>query len=190
MKPYPILILLSFAALVGCGKTIVMEGDWTCSDNGWVKNGNPSGLKPAEPCGGEFEIKLVDKANPSSEPEVDPDFRITNIGDSPALGDPVASVFPIYAIGCDTYGIGNGKPHTYSKIDFFAAKGEKGSSAILLGTTPAGSAGSGECDLQRDEGAQGSDLEPGKYRIWAVRYIEGKPDKRTADIAIPIVGPN
>ena len=130
------------------------------------------------------------KPKPSTVP-TDKDFRITNIaGWNPYdLGNPSA-IFPVYAYSCDIYKIDNGLPLHYSKIDFFIAKDEQNASPILLGTTPGGSAGSGECDLDENESSLKSKLEPGKYRLWAVRYIDGKADKRTPDVLISIVNPN
>ncbi|OGH95034.1 MAG: hypothetical protein A2538_05125 [Candidatus Magasanikbacteria bacterium RIFOXYD2_FULL_41_14] len=113
---------------------------------------------------------------------IDKNFKITNIGNGRKLGDVVMSVFPIYAYGCDTYGDKSGVTLKYSKIDFFAIKDEKNSPTVLLGTTPGGSAGSNECDLTVDENLFKSRIESGKYNIWAVRYIDAKPDKRTIDV--------
>jgi len=118
---------------------------------------------------------------------VDKAFKITNIGTPNFLGNPVTSVFPIYAYMCDTYGMKDGVPLRYSKIDFFISKEAISAPAILLGTTPSGSAGSGECDLLEDESSLKSNLEPGKYRIWAVRYIDNRPDKRTVDNYISVI---
>ncbi|MDO8582209.1 MAG: hypothetical protein Q7S16_05040 [bacterium] len=118
---------------------------------------------------------------------VDTDFRITNIGDSATIGDPVTSVLPIYAYGCDVYGASKDEPQRYSKIDFFISEDKKDSPVTLLGTTAAGSGGSGECDLLSNESSITSKLKPGSYHVWAVRYIDSKPDKRTADIKISLV---
>ncbi|OGH88518.1 MAG: hypothetical protein A3J93_04620 [Candidatus Magasanikbacteria bacterium RIFOXYC2_FULL_42_28] len=113
---------------------------------------------------------------------IDKNFKINNIGNGTNLGDVVMSVFPIYAFGCDTYGDKSGATLKYSKIDFFIVKDETNSPTVLLGTTPGGSAGSGECDLTAGESRFKSRLESGKYRIWAVRYIGDQPDKRTVDV--------
>lgn len=117
---------------------------------------------------------------------IDKEFKITNIGNSSKLGDPATTIFPIFAYQCDIYEVRDNVPLRYSKIDFFISKDEKNSPTIFLGTTPGGSAGSGECDLQENENGLRSKLTAGKYRIWAVRYIDNKPDAQTADVYITI----
>lgn len=117
---------------------------------------------------------------------IDKDFRITNVGDSNNVGDPLNSIFPIHAYNCDIYQVKDRVPLSYSKIDFFLSRNGENASAILLGTTPPGGAGSGECNLYEDESSSKSKLESGKYRMWAVRYIDSKPDKRTPDISITV----
>jgi len=114
------------------------------------------------------------------------DFYITNIGDSARLGDHVSSLFPIFAYQCDIYEVKNNIPLRYSKIDFFISGNEKSSPTIFLGTTPGGSAGSGECDLQENENGLNAKLVAGKYRIWAVRYIDNKPDAQTPPVYFTI----
>lgn len=106
---------------------------------------------------------------------IDPDFHITNVGDA---------IFPINAYNCDTYAVTDGIPLSYSKIDFFLAQDAENAAPLLLGTTPPGGAGSGECDLTAAESSLQSQPAPGKYRLWAVRYINNQPDKQTAAIAI------
>ncbi|MDO8581980.1 MAG: PsbP-related protein, partial [bacterium] len=118
---------------------------------------------------------------------VDADFRITNIGDSATIGDPVTSVLPIYAYGCDVYGMGKDEPQRYSKIDFFISEDKKDSLVTLLGTTAPGSGGSGECDLLEDEKGFTSAPQIGNYNVWAVRYIDGQPDKRSANVMVSLV---
>lgn len=119
---------------------------------------------------------------------VDKNFRITNIGNSETLGDPVTTVFPIYAFMCDIHEItSDNTVLRYSKIDFFISKEEINAPTVLLGSTPGGSAGSGECDLNENESSLMSKVAIGTYRIWAVRYLENKPDKRTIDTKISVV---
>jgi len=118
---------------------------------------------------------------------VDKNFKITNMGNPDFIGNPVTSIFPIYAYMCDTYGTKNGVALHYSKIDFFMSKDIENAPTVLLGTTPSGSAGSGECDLLENESSLTSSVEPGEYRIWAVRYIDNKPDRRTVDNYITVI---
>lgn len=118
---------------------------------------------------------------------IDKSFRITNIGNARELGQAVMSVFPIYAYACETYIDSSGTIQKYSKIDFFAAKDEKKSATILLGSTLSGSAGSGECDLALSESKLKTSLAFGKYKIWAVRFIGNKTDKRTLEVKVEVV---
>lgn len=144
--------------------------------------------KQKESVGKTKPVDAATNTDPIASVSVDKNFRITNIANwNPYdLGDPSA-IFPIHVYGCDIYDIKNGIPLHYSKIDFFISKDGENAPAIFLGTTPPGGAGSGECNLYEDESSLKSKLEPGKYRFWAVRYIENKPDKRTPAVLISIV---
>lgn len=161
---------------------------------GCKNQGPTTALPPSEtPAVSEKQKESVTEL-PASNPlntnsisvSIDKDFRITNVGNSDKIGDPVASVLPIYAYMCDIYDIRDGVPLHYSKVDFFISKDKKNSPVVLLGTTPGGSGGSDECDLLENESALNSQLEPGKYRMWAVRYIDNKPDKRTSDVFVTV----
>ena len=174
MKKFSLLLLSAFL-LIGAG----------CQ--------NRQAAIPLPPKASENESPATQEKPKTSDAAVpiDNDFRITNVaGWNPYdLGD-ASAVFPVYAYSCDIYETDAGVPLRYSKIDFFIAKDEQNATPILLGTTPGGSAGSGECDLDENESSLKSKLEPGKYRLWAVRYIGGAPDKRTPDVLISIVGSN
>jgi len=117
---------------------------------------------------------------------IDNDFIITNVGNANGNGSITTSIIPIFAYQCDIYEVRNNVPLRYSKIDFFISKDEINASSVLIGTTPGGSAGSGECDLLENESILKLQPEPGRYKIWAVRYIDSKPDKRTPDFHITL----
>ena len=55
-KPNPTTIVLSILCILLLATTVVLflrkDGDtWVCNGIEWVKHGNPSALKPAQPCG-------------------------------------------------------------------------------------------------------------------------------------------
>ncbi|MDO8499208.1 MAG: hypothetical protein Q7S66_00935 [bacterium] len=134
-------------------------------------------------------FKFSNYAPLSRSVPIDPNFQITNIDNASHFPASVSAIFPIYAYMCDTYADKNGIPQHYSKIDFFISRDIENAPVTLLGMTPAGSAGSGECDLMAKESTLKDPLDSEKYRVWAVRYIDGKPDKRTADVQILITQP-
>lgn len=133
-------------------------------------------------------LKTATTTDPIASVPVDKDFAITHIASwTRRYPSETSAIFPILAYGCDIYDIKNGIALKYSKIDFFISKDGENAPAIFIGTSPFTAGGSGECDLNENDSSLKSKLEPGKYRVWAVRYIENKPDKRTPDVLISIV---
>ncbi|MBI5422357.1 hypothetical protein HZA44_04460, partial [Candidatus Peregrinibacteria bacterium] len=71
MKKSLILSLFCLLILAGCGKFIAPEDDWACTDQGWVKHGNPSAPQPEWACGKNVEPKTTGadgEGTPSDQP--------------------------------------------------------------------------------------------------------------------------
>lgn len=71
MKKSIILSLFCLLILSGCGKLVSSEDGWLCTDNGWLKHGNPSTPMPSESCGKKSETKpaeVADEIAPSDTP--------------------------------------------------------------------------------------------------------------------------
>ena len=61
------LLLVLTLTLVGCARLLSGEDDWLCTDQGWVKHGNPSAAMPTEPCGEPAKEPVAESVDNSTE---------------------------------------------------------------------------------------------------------------------------
>ena len=76
MKKYLLAVLLGLLVLDGCARILSPEDDWLCTDQGWVKHGNPSAPMPTWACGNKTETETVTEPPQSDEVKSETGGRI------------------------------------------------------------------------------------------------------------------